>query len=219
MASFQLADPPDLDQVAELLSCDPNRFGPLDSRAKYGIDDFCISSLQKRLLETMDATTRRSLKDLEDGSTIRRPAGHDIYRGVLGFPYARFFRWALETEVVAGSAEMRGHIANVIWIRYERASVPEMVRLLDDPEIAIRRTAVSALNKCIRANFTNAWDRRSFSASRVAEGSGQVPEKPLEERLKDYQQNEQEYLRYWKDWWQQNKTQFDIDAEELRGVS
>jgi hypothetical protein len=219
MVSFQLGDPPNLDQTRQLLLTDPGRFGPADSVDEYGINDFCVAARQKRLLATMDATTRRALKDLENGSTIRRPAGHGIYRGVPGFPYAQFFKWALRTEAVARSAEMRGRIANVIWIRYERASVPEMIHLLDDPEIAIRRTAASALNKCIRGNFTNAWDRSSFYASPVGEGSGQVPEKPLEERLNDYEQNEQEYLRFWKDWWQQNKTRFDIDAEDLQTVS
>ena len=53
------------------------------------------------------------------------------------------------------SEQTRRAIANVIWIRCEKASVPEMMRLLDDSNMHIRRTAVSALRKCINSDLSN----------------------------------------------------------------
>ncbi len=210
MSSFKLGDPPSLDQTLAILHADPNDFNPADSKSKYGIRDFCTSGLQRSLLETMDATTRRSIKYLDNGSTIR--AFHHqrgIYRGVPGFPYTRFFQQALKTEPVKNDSNMRKSIANVIWIRYEKASVPQMIHLLDDSERHIRGTAVSALKKCINGNFSNAWDRRSFySSGRNSVKLMQRQEKPLEQRLKEYEEHEQEYIQYWKKWWLQNRDQF-----------
>ena len=203
ISSFQLADPPTLEEALSILLADPNSLGPDDSRAKYGIRDFSVAQMQGRLLETMDTTTRRAIKDLDTGSTVRGPDDHPLYRGVPGFPYASFFRIALSTEVVAQSEPMRRAIANVIWIRYERASVPEMIRLLDDPESSIRRTGVSALNKCINRNLSNEWDRQTFYES------GPSDRKPLDQRSQDYVANEEEYIQYWKAWWAEHAREFD----------
>ncbi len=216
MSSFKLVDPPALDEVVQVLRADPNGFAPAASEAKYGIRDFSVSSLQKRLLETMDSTTRRSIKSLDDGETIRAPGRHgDIYRGVPGFPYARFYRVALATDAVARDAEMRRSIANVIWIRYEKAGVPEMIRLLGDSEINIRRIAVSALDKCINGNFSNGWDRDTFYRRGVGPGApGLTAEKPLEEQLRDYELNEREYIQYWKDWWGENRSKYEGTVDD-----
>ena len=66
----------------------------------------------------MDATTRRVVVDLKDGSVIRREANSPYpFRGVRGFDYAEFYRQALDCEVVKNSEQMRTAIANVIWIR------------------------------------------------------------------------------------------------------
>ncbi len=216
MSSFKLGDPPSLDQTLAILHADPNDFTPADSKSKYGIRDFCTSDLQRSLLETIDATTRRSIKYLDNGSTIR--AFHHqrgIYRGVPGFPYTRFFQQALKTEPVKNDSNMRKSIANVIWIRYEKASVPQMIHLLDDSERHIRGTAVSALKKCINGNFSNAWDRRSFySSGRNSVKLMQRQEKPLEQRLKEYEEHEQEYIQYWKKWWLQNRDQFGCKRDQ-----
>ena len=163
----------------------------------------------------MDSTTRRFIRSLNDGEIIRAPGRHgDVYRGVPGFPYARFYRLALATEVVGRDADMRHAIANVLWIRCEKASVPEMIRFLDDSKTGIRQTAVSALNKCINANFSNEWDRSTFYRRDVAANTpGPTHEKPLEERLRDYELNEREYIRYWKDWWRENRSQYEGAAD------
>jgi len=66
----------------------------------------------------MDATTRRVVVDLKDGSVIRKEANSPYpFRGVRGFDYAEFYRQALDCEVVKNSEQMRTAIANVIWIR------------------------------------------------------------------------------------------------------
>jgi len=78
-----------------------------------------------------------------------------------------------------------------------------MIRLLDDPTIHIRRTAVSALRKCINSDFSNSWELRKDGS-----GFGESDEKNPEERLKDYQDNEQQYIQHWKKWWQENKNRF-----------
>ena len=83
---------------------------------------------------------------------------------------------------------MRRAIANVIWIQYEKRSVPEMIKLLDDSNTHIRRVGVSALRKCINSDLSNSWENRHFydpNAAREAMRSG--IEKKLEDRQKDYQ--------------------------------
>ena len=210
ISSFQADDSPGIERPLELLRLNPSEFDKNDSLVKYGVRDFCISSLQYRLLETMDSTTRRTVMDLKDGSRIRRKDGSPYpFRGVRGFDYADFYRQALDCESVKGSEQMRTAIANVIWIRYEKASVPEMVRLLDDQNLHIRSTAVSALRKCINSDLSNSWEPRHFYnpvAAREYMRSG--IEKKLEDRQKDYRDNEREYILYWKKWWQKHKTEF-----------
>lgn len=216
MSSFKLGYAPTIEQAKAILLADPNGFTSVESRSKYGIDDFSVKGLQRSLLSTMDATTRRAIKNLNTGSTIRRSRG--IYRGVFGFPYADFYRWALATDIVKNDKELRHSIANVIWIRYDKESIPQMIQLLNDPEQSIRRMAVSALKKCIHDNFSNAWDRKSFYSSgwESLQRMNQIKEKPFEERLNDYQEHEQEYIQYWKRWWSENQERF---SKEPRPVS
>jgi hypothetical protein len=220
VSSFQLDDSPGVEGPLELLRMESSDFGPDDSLKKYGIRDFSISSLQLRLLETMDSATRRILVDLKDGSVVRREEGSPYpFRGVRGFDYADFYRQALDCESVKGSEQMRTAIANVIWIRYERASVPEMMRLLDDPSMHIRSTAVSALRKCVNSDYSNSWEPRHFydpDAAREYMNSG--IEKKLEDRQKDYQDNEQEYILYWKKWWQEHKNEFEVQELVSNGT-
>jgi hypothetical protein len=213
VSSFGLGDPPGLDQAMELMQADPNRFTASQSTAEFGVRGFSVPALQRRLLETMDATTRRATRRIEDGTKIERAGIRpDLYRGVPGFPYAEFCRMVLRTDPVRHSAEMREAVANVLWIRYERASVPEMIKLLDDPGLHIRQTAVAALDQCVNGNFSNAWDRRTFyGLERTSGTSESVTEKPLEQRLADYERNEHEYIRYWKHWWQLNRDTFGED--------
>jgi len=209
ISSFQLDDSPGIEGPLGLLKTNPSDFDPNDSLEKYGIRDFCLSSFQLTLLETMDAATRRAVVDLKDGSTIWREDKTDIFRGLRDFDYAEFYRQALDCEVVKNSEPMRRAITNVIWIRYEKGSVPEMIKLLDDPNAHIRSTGVSALRKCINSDSSNSWERRHFydpAAAREAMRSG--IEKKLEDRLKDYQDNEREYILYWKKWWQEHKDEF-----------
>jgi len=208
ISSFQVDDSPGIEGPLKLLRMDPSDFGPNDSLKKYGIRDFCISSLQLRLLETMDATTRRAVVNLKDGSTIWREDKTDIFRGLREFDYAEFYRQALDCEAAKSSDQMRTAIANVIWIRYERRSVPEMIQLLDDSCMHIRSTAVSALRKCINSDHSNSWEPRHFydpDAAREYMNSG--IEKKLEDRQKDYEDNEQEYIHYWRNWWQEHKNE------------
>jgi len=210
ISSFQADDSPGIEGPLEMLKMDPSYFTPNDSLKKYGIPDFCVSGLQLRLLEAMDSTTRRFMVDLKDGSIIRREEGSPYpFRGVRGFDYAGFFKQAMDCESVKKDTQMRGHIANVIWIRYEKGSIPDMIRLLDDSNMHIRSTAVSALRKCINSDLSNSWERLHFYNPRAAKEYMRMGiEKPLEERQKDYQDNEQEYIQYWKRWWQENKTRF-----------
>lgn len=210
ISSFQADDSPGIEAPLKLLRLNSAKFDQNQSMKKYGIRDFCISSLQLRLLETMDATTRRAVVDLKNGSVIRRKdGGRGIFRGVRDFDYATFFNQALDCEIVKNSEGMRKAIANVLWIRYEDRTVPEMIKLLDDPIIHIRRTAVSALRKCVNANFSNSWELRKDGL-----GFGKSDEKSPEERLKDYQDNEQQYIQHWKKWWQANKDTFKISEEK-----
>jgi len=211
ISSFQADDSPGTQGPLELLRMNPLDFDLNDSLGKYGVRDFCISSLQLRLLETMDATTRRVVVDLKDGSVIRREKGSPYpYRGVRDFDYADFYRQALDCEAVKNNEQMRTAIANVLWRRYEMASVPEMIGFLDNSKIYIRMAAVSALRRCINADHSNSWEPRHFydpDAAREYMYSG--IEKKLEDRQKDYQDNEQEYILYWKKWWRQHKNEFE----------
>ena len=205
ISSFQLADSPALKETLAILHTDSNHFGPAESKAMYGTDDFCVSAVQNRLLQMMDATTRRSIPDLENGQVIRPPVGrHGIYRGTPGFPYALFYRAALATEAVQRSEAMRRAIANVIWIRYERASVPEMILLLDDQAIDIRRTAVHALEKCIEHDLSSGRGRYQ---SRSMPGPSESD--PPEGRLEDYARNEWKIIRNWKAWWAGHRHEFE----------
>jgi hypothetical protein len=220
ISSFQVDDSPGIEGPLKLLRISSSYFTPDDSLNKYGIRDFCVSGLQLRLLETMDSTTRRAVFDLKDGSKIRREEGSPyIFRGVRGFDYAEFFKQALDCESVKKDTQMRSHIANVIWIRYEKGSVPDMIRQLDDSNIYIRGTAVSALRKCINSDFSNSWESRHFYDLRAAEEYMRKGiEKPLEERQKDYQDNEQEYIQYWKKWWQERKSEFETPEKTNNGA-
>jgi hypothetical protein len=220
ISSFQVDDSPGVEGPLELLWMNPSDFDPNNSLEKYGIRDFCVSSLQLRLLETLDATTRRFVVDLIDGSLIRREDGSLYpYSGIRGFDYADFYRQALDCEVVKNSEQMRIAIVNVLWIRYERASVPEMIKLLDDSNTYIRMAAVSALRKCINSDHSNSWEPDDFYNPQTTDpSSSNVPEKPLEERLKDYENNEQEYIQYWKNWWQQHKNEFETPELVNNGI-
>ena len=163
-----------------------------------------IITLRRRLLRTLDETTRRSIPDPNTGQTMWKPDHSDIYRGVPGFDYARFYREVLSLPLVAQDLELRRECANVIWIRFEKSSVPEMIRLLDDPNSSIRQTGVSALRKCIHHDFSNSWDLQYLEKSAPMN----LPERPLEERLAEYRTNEAAYLAYWRQWWGENKNQY-----------
>ena len=220
ISSFWVDDSPGIEGPLELLHMNPSDFGADDSQKKYGIRDFRVSDLQLRLLETMDAATRRAVIDFKDGSVIRRDdGGPGIYRGVRGFDYAEFYRQALDCEVVKKNEQMRSAIANVIWIRYEKRSVPEMIRLLDDPVRHIRSTAVSALRKCINSDMSNSWERRHFyDANAAREYMRRGVEKKLEDRQKDYRDNEREYILYWKQWWQKHRIELETLEEANSGI-
>jgi hypothetical protein len=198
ISSFWVDDSPGIEGPLELLRMNPSGFDADDSLKKYGIRDFCVSDLQLRLLETMDSATRRTVFDLK---------------------YAEFYRQALGREVVRKNEQMRSAIANVIWIRYEKRSVPEMMKLLDDSSRHIRSTAVSALRKCINSDRSNSWDRRHFYDPGAArEYMRRGVEKKLEDRLKDYQDNEQEYILHWKQWWQKHRIEFETLEETNSGI-
>jgi len=184
ISSFQVDDSPGIEGPLELLRMNPSDFDPNDSLKKYGIRDFCISSLQLRLLQTMDSTTRRAVVNLTDGSVIWREDGRpDIYRGVRDFNYAEFFKQALDCEAVRENDDMRSAIANVIWIRCEKESLPEMVRLLDDENQYVRFVAVGSLMK-----YTGGGPERGG--------------------WEEFKKTEKEYVQYWKKWWKENKEQF-----------
>ncbi|MHC4297228.1 MAG: HEAT repeat domain-containing protein [Planctomycetota bacterium] len=220
ISSFWLDDSPGIEGPLELLRTNPSDFDRDDSLKKYGTWDFCVSDLQLRLLETMDAATRRAVVDLGDGSVIRRKDGNPgVYRGVRGFDYTEFYRQALDCEAVRKNEQMRSAIANVIWIRYEKRSVPLMIELLDDPAAHIRSTAVSALRKCINSDMSNSWERRHFHDPNAAREYIRAGfEKKLEDRQKDYRDNEREYILYWKKWWRKHKNEFEILGENNSGT-
>lgn len=194
ISSFWVDDSPGIEGPLELLRMNPSDFDADDSQKKYGIRDFHISDLQLRLLETMDAATRRAVVDLKDGSVIRREDGNPgMYRGVRGFDYAEFYRQALDCEVVKKNEQMRGAIANVIWIRYEKRSVPLMIRLLDDSNLYVRFVAVGSLMKY----------------------TGEGPERSSWE---EFGERDREYVEYWKRWWRENKTRFETLEETRNGI-
>ena len=213
ITSFQADVSPGTEGPLKLLHMSPTEFDPNESFKKYGIKNFCVSDLQLRLLKTMDESTRRFIVDMNDHTVIGRE--NDIpglYRGLRDFDYAEFYNQALDCESVKNSEQMRTAIANVLWIRFERKSVPVIVRLLDETNSHIRSTAVSTLRKCINADYSNSWEPEDFY--RTFKGNefyftDQKPEKSLKEGQKDYQDHEQEYIQYWKNWWQKNKSDFE----------
>jgi hypothetical protein len=184
ISSFWADDSPGIEGPLELLRMNPSDFDKNDSLKKYGTWGFCVSDLQLRLLETMDSATRRAVVDLKDGSAIRREDGNPgVYRGVRGFDYAEFYRQALDCDAVRKNEQMRGAIANVIWIRCEKRSVPLMVKLLDDSNLYVRFVAVGSLMKY----------------------TGKGPERSSWE---EFGERNQKYVEYWKGWWSKNKARF-----------
>ncbi len=119
IVSFQVGISPGLEKPLELLRMNPSDFDPNDSLKKYGIPDFCIASLQLRLLQTMDSTTRRFLVNLKDQSIIKKASGSYL-RGVPDFDYAEFAKQAAQCRVVKNSKEMRSAIAHILWITDDR---------------------------------------------------------------------------------------------------
>jgi hypothetical protein len=119
IASFQVGISPGTEKPLELLRMNPSDFDQDDSMKKYGIHDFCISSLQLRLLQTMDSTTRRFLVNLKEKSVIKKPSGSYL-RGVPDFNYAEFSKQAMQYEVVKNSKEMQNAIAHILWITDDR---------------------------------------------------------------------------------------------------
>jgi hypothetical protein len=119
IASFQVGVSPGIEKSLALLRMNPSDFDPNDSLKKYGIPDFCISSLQLRLLETMDSTTRRFMVNLKDQSIIKKPGGSYL-RGVPDFDYADFAKQAMQCKVVNDSKEMRSAISHILWITDDR---------------------------------------------------------------------------------------------------
>ena len=213
ISCFQADVSPGIEGPLQLLRTNPSVFDKNDSMKKYEIQNFSVSDLQVRLLETMDSATRRTVYDMNNRTIIRREDGiHEIYRGLREFDYAEFFNQALDCNSVKNSEQMRKAIANILWIRFERKSVPVIVRLLDDRDVYVRQTAVSALRKCINGDYSNSWEPddfyRSFKGNEYYFSANQKTEESLEERQKDYQEHEQEYIKYWKDWWQNKKKDF-----------
>lgn len=119
IASFQVGVSPGIEKPLSLLRMNPSDFDPNDSMEKYGIPDFCISSLQLRLLQTMDSTTRRFLVNLKDQSVIKKPSGSYL-RGVPDFDYSEFAQQAMQCKVVKDNKEMRSAIAHILWITDDR---------------------------------------------------------------------------------------------------
>ena len=119
IASFQVGVSPGIEKPLALLRMNPFDFDPNDSMEKYGIRDFCISSLQLRLLQTMDSTTRRFLVNLKEQSIIKKASGSYL-RGVPDFDYAEFAKQAMQCKVVKDSKEMRSAIAHILWITDDR---------------------------------------------------------------------------------------------------
>jgi len=133
----------------------------------------------------MDSATRRAVYNLDNGSVIRPPDERlGLFRGVRDFDYPVFFRRALDCPVVKTTAEMRCAIANVIWIRCEKGSIPEMARLLDDSNTYARFVAVGALMK-----YT---------------GEG-----PVRSDWEEFKKYDSRYVEYWKNWWQKNEGNFE----------
>jgi len=194
ISSFWADDSPGIEGPLELLRMNPSDFDKDDSLRKYGTWGFCVSDLQLRLLETMDSATRRAVVDLKDGSVIRREDGNlGMYRGVRGFDYAEFYRQALDCDAVRKNEQMRGAIANVIWIRYEKRSVPLMVQLLDDSNLYVRFVAVGSLMK-----YTGEGPKRSS--------------------WEEFGERNQKYVEYWKGWWSKNKARFRAPQKMNHGI-
>ena len=94
-----------------------------------------------------------------------------------------------------------------------------MIRLFDDSSMHIRQTAVSALRKCINSDLSNSWEPLHFYDLRAAkEYMRSGIEKKLEDRQKDYKDNEKEYIQYWKKWWLEHKSEFEIYGKAKNGT-
>lgn len=119
ISSFQVGVSPGIEKALALLQMNPSAFDQNDSLKKYGIRDFSIPSLQLRLLQTMDSTTRRFIVNLEEKSVVKKASGSYL-RGVPGFNYAEFAKQAMRYQVVKNSKEMQNAIAHILWITDDR---------------------------------------------------------------------------------------------------
>lgn len=119
ISSFQVGLSPGIEMPLALLRMNPSAFDENGSLKKYGVRDFSIPSLQLRLLQTMDSTTRRFIVNLRQQSVVKK-AGGGYLRGVPDFDYAEFARRAMRYQVVKNSKEMRSAIAHILWITDDR---------------------------------------------------------------------------------------------------
>ncbi len=215
ISSFQVDATPGDATAVEVLLADPTALSPAESTAQYGTVGFSVQAMQARLLDVMDATTRRLLLNMAERDVIRRRDGKP-YRGIRGFWYPEFCAAALACESVRDSAAMRRSLANILWVRADVASVPEMIALLDDPDILVRSAVVAGLIKTIASPYSNPLEVHSPWMSSVDAMDVEVRDREIDpaEAMRDYQQKEQEYLTYWKTWWSENKG--DFDAADLK---
>ena len=210
ISSFQVDTTPGEATALEILHVDPAKLSPAESLAQYGSIGFSVQAMQARLLDVMDATTRRLLLDMRERDVIRRQDGKP-YRGIRDFWYPEFCAGALACESVRASGPMRWSLANILWVRSDVASVPEMIALLDDPDILVRSTVVAGLIKTVASPYSNPLEVHSPWMSSVDATDVEVRDREVDpaEAMRDYQLKEQEYLTYWKTWWDQNKDDFD----------
>ncbi|HEX41294.1 MAG TPA: hypothetical protein ENN81_04450, partial [Phycisphaerales bacterium] len=187
ISSFQVDATPGEATSLEVLRADPATLSTAESLAQYGAIGFSVQAMQARLLDVMDATTRRLLLDMRQRDVIRRRDGKP-YRGIRDFWYPEFCAAALACESVRAAGPMRRSLANILWVRSDVASVPEMIALLDDADILVRSAVVAGLIKTVASPYSNPLEVHSPWMSSIDATDVEVRDREIDpaEAMRDY---------------------------------
>ena len=122
-------------------------------------------------------------KDSKGNAIWRREGGHPfLERGLPDFDYATYVREGIKKDWVRKDDNSLYVFFGVPWKVQRRACVPELVKLLVDPNKKVRWWAVLCLTHTVEDKDHPQWE--------------------------EYEKREQEELTKWRTWWKEKGTDF-----------
>lgn len=125
-------------------------------------------------------------KDAKGNSIWRREGGHPfLERGLPAFDYATYVREGIKKDFVRKDDHTLYVFFGIPWKVQRKACVPELIKLLDDPNKKVRWYAVLCLTHTVEDADRPQWE--------------------------EYDKRENEELTKWRTWWKQKGAAF-MDA-------